>query len=107
MNGIQGGRIDAQGLQDGRCHLGRAHRFPDRGSLEARMGKQQDDVGIVMREPAVLRLFGVAAGVSDADVRGHNDVWRTRVTDWVVVVNGERRAVVELPESNAKGSGIL
>ena len=44
------------------------------------MGQQQDDIRVVMGKPAVLGLFGVAAGVSNAHVRGHNGVGRARVT---------------------------
>lgn len=48
-----------------------------------------------------------AAGVSNADVRGYDDVGRARVFGWVVVVNRERGAVVELPERDPGGGGII
>ena len=60
-----------------------------------------------MGEPAVLGQFRGAAGVSDADVRGHDDVGRARVYGWVVVVKRERRAVVDLAELDSGGSGIV
>src|SRR5208283_4230414 len=85
-NGTEGGRIDAQGLEDGRRHLGGAHCGANRLWLEARMRQQQNDICVVMREPAVLLQFRGTAGVSNAHVRGHDDVRRARVLCWVVVV---------------------
>ena len=75
--------------------------------LEGRIGQQQNDVGVVMSEAAVLGQLRFAAGVSDADVRGDDDVGRARVYGWVVVVERKRRAVVDLPERDARGGGIV
>src|ERR1700722_16427392 len=71
------------------------------------MGQQQDDVGVVMAEAAVLLLLCGAAGVGNADVRGHDDVRCAGVYGWVVEVNGERRAVEELAERDSGGAGIV
>ena len=105
-NGTQGRRIETQGLEDGRRHLDGAHSVADRLGLEGRIGQQQHDIRVVMGEPAVLGQFRRAAGVSNADVRGHDDVRRARVYGWVVVVKNERRAVVDLPELDSGGRGI-
>ena len=69
--------------------------------LEARIGQQQNDIGVVMGEPAVLLLFRVAAGVSNADIRGHDDVRRAGVLGWIVEVKEQRRTVVDLPERDS------
>ena len=74
---------------------------------KARIGEQQNDIGVVMGEPAVLGLFCVAAGVRNADVRGHDDVRRARVYGWVVVVQRQARAIVELPKPDSGGRSIV
>ena len=93
-------------MENGRRHLGGAHSGADGLGLEGWIGQQQNDVGVVMGEPAVLGQFLGAAGVSNADVRGHDDVRRARVDGWVVVVKCKRRAVVDLPELDSGGGGI-
>src|ERR1700729_4233654 len=60
-----------------------------------------------MGEATVLLLFRSAAGVSNADVRGHDDIGCARVSGWVVEVDGKRWAVVELPERDSSGGGIV
>ena len=104
-NGTKGRRIEAQGLEDGRRHLGGAHFGADSLRLERRIGQQQNDIRVVMGEPAELRQFRRAAGVSHADVRGDDDVRRARVCGWFVVVQREGRAVVDLPELDSGGGG--
>src|SRR5579871_1921972 len=56
-NRVQGRGIDRQGAQNGRCDLCRAHGSVHRPRLEAWVREQQNDVGVVMREPAVLFLL--------------------------------------------------
>lgn len=56
-NGIEGPRIDTQGFEDGRRHLGGTHRGADRAGLEGRIGQQQHDVRVVMGEATVLLLL--------------------------------------------------
>src|SRR5579862_1473481 len=96
-NGIKGRWIDSQSLKNGRRHLCGAHFGVNRLGLEVRFGEQQHDIRVVMCKTAVLGQFRVAAGVSNAHVRGHDDVWRARVYGWVVEVKRQRRAVVDLP----------
>ena len=100
-NGIKGRRTETQGLEDGRRHLGGAHFGADRKGLEGWKGQQQHDIRVVMGEPAVLGQFLGAGGVSDADVRGHDDVRGARVHGRVVVVKRKRRAVIDLPQRDS------
>ena len=65
-----------QGFEERRRHLGSAHCGAYRLGFEARMGQQQNDIRVVMGEPAVFGQFLGAAGVSTADVRSHDDVRR-------------------------------
>src|SRR5208337_3980588 len=106
INGIKGRRKDTQGSEDGRRHLGGAYFGADRLGLEARVGQQQNDIRVVMGEPAMLGQLLAAARVSNADVRGHDDVRRARVYGWVVVVKRKRRAVVDLPQVDSGRGGI-
>jgi len=87
LNGGKGRRIETQGVQNGRRDLGGAHFGADGVGFEARLRQQQNDVGVVMREAAVLGQFRRAAGVSNADVRGHDDVRRAWIRVWVVEVD--------------------
>src|SRR5579872_3288727 len=75
--------------------------------LEIRVGEQQNDVGVVMCEPAVLGQFLAAAGVSNADIRGHDDVGRARIYGRVVVIERQRRTVVDLPERDSGTGSII
>ena len=50
-------RIETQGLEDGGRHLGGAYIGADGLGLEGRIGQQQNDIRVVMGEPAVLRQF--------------------------------------------------
>lgn len=52
-------------------------------------------------------LFGVAAGVSDTDVRGHDDVRRARVIGRIAVVDREQRAVEDLANPDTSGGGVV
>jgi hypothetical protein len=74
----------------------------DRVGPEADLGEQQHDIGVVMGEPAMLRLLR-GAGVSDADIRGHDDVRTTRIYGCFVEVERGRRAVEDLPEADDGG----
>ena len=105
-NGIQLARIQVERFQDGWSNLGGAHAGVDCLGLEGGIGHQQNDIGVVMGEAAVLRLFLGAAGVSNADIRGDDDVRRARVDRRVVVVEGQRRAIVDLPERDSGGGGV-
>ena len=60
-----------------------------------------------MREAAVFCKFLGATGVGNADVWRHDDIRRARVYGWVVVVEGKRGAVVNLPEFDPGGGGVL
>jgi hypothetical protein len=72
-------RIQPQRLQDRRRYL-RGCRFGRDGLCrEAWMRYQQHDIGIVMREAAVIRDHRRAAGVGYAHVRGHDNVRRPRI----------------------------
>src|SRR5260370_497184 len=82
-NGIEGRRIETQGFEDGRGYLDGAHFGADRAGFEGGMGQQQDDIGVVMAEPAVLLLLPGAAGVNNAGVRGHDDFGLSRAFGWV------------------------
>ena len=52
-----------------------------------------------MGEPSVLRQLRGAAGVGDADPRGHDNVRGTGIHGWVVIVERDRRAVENLPQA--------
>src|SRR5271170_426479 len=73
-NGKEGPRIDTQGFEDGRRHLRGSYPLANRPGLEARMREQQNDIRVVMGEPAMFCQFRSAAGVSNADVWCHDDV---------------------------------
>src|SRR6516164_2394175 len=103
---IQGCRIDAQGFENGRRHLRSTHCSTHRAGFEPRNRQQQNDVRVVMGEATVLGLFRVAAGVSNTDVRGHDDVRRAGVVGWIVVVKEERRPVINLPERDPSWRSI-
>src|SRR5579885_2474742 len=105
-NGIQFAWIDAQRLEDGRRDLGSADGGFDGPGIESRIGEQQDHVGVVMRESAMLGLFMVAAGVSYADIRGHDDIGRARILAGIVEVELQRRTIEELSEADSCGSGV-
>src|SRR6202043_1947737 len=75
-NRIQSPGIDTQGTEYGWRDLGCAHFGTNCFRFKGGMGQQQDDIGVVMGESAVLGLFGVAFGISNADVRGHDNVRR-------------------------------
>ena len=60
-----------------------------------------------MGEPAVLGLFRVAAGIRNTDIRGHDDIGRSGVCGWVVKVQEERRAVIDLPERDSRSGGSV
>src|ERR1700722_10539862 len=53
----------------------------------------------------MLGQLGLAARISDARVRGYDDVRRARIYGWVVVVDRKRRAIVDLPETDSGGGG--
>ena len=58
LDGVKGGRIKAQELQDGRRHLTGFHKARNRpGLADAGVRYQQHYVGIIMGEAAVLGLF--------------------------------------------------
>src|SRR5690348_12937233 len=50
---IQGPRINTQGLEDGRRHLGCTHLRFYRLAVEIRMGEQHYDIGVVMGKTTV------------------------------------------------------
>src|ERR1700679_99911 len=104
--GSQCRRVEAQSLEDGWRYLDSAYSFANRFGFVGRVGQQQNDVRVVMSEAAVLGQFRGAAGVRNAHVRGHDDIRRARVFGWIVVVEGERRAVVDLAELDSGGGGI-
>lgn len=105
-NGIKGLRIDTQGLENGRRHLGGTDGGFYRRRREARFRQQQNDVGVVMRESAVFRLLRGAAGVRNTHVGSHDDIRRAGIYGCVVVVERERRAVEDLPERDSGGPRI-
>jgi hypothetical protein len=85
-NGVEGRRIDAQGIQDSRRHLGGAHCCADRPGFEARMGQQQHDIRVVMGEPAVHRQLRGAAGVSHAGMpKRYTSRARVPSSDWFLM----------------------
>src|SRR3984957_461527 len=71
------------------------------------MGQQQNDVRVVMGEAAVLGKFRGAAGVSNSDVRGDDNIRRAWVHGRIVVVNGKRRTIVNLAEFDSGGGGVI
>src|ERR1700722_9169387 len=85
-NGIQLPGIEVERLQDGWRHLRSADRGADSLGLERGIGQQHNDISVVMSEAAVFGEFRLAAGVSDADVGGDDDVGRAWVDGWVVEV---------------------
>ena len=85
-DGIQFARIDTQRVENGRRYLGSAYGGSDRLGTESRIRQQQDHIDVVMREPTVLLLFVLAAGVSHADIWSHDDIRRTGIFVWIVVV---------------------
>ena len=105
-NGVKCPRVEIQCLKDGRRHLCSAHLRVDRLRTEGRVGQEQNDVRIVMGEATVLRELLCAAGISDADIRGHDDIRRARVYGWVVEVKCERRAVIDLPKANSMAEAL-
>ena len=76
---------------------------------ECGIGEQQDHVGVVMREAAVLGELRLAAGIGNAYVRRDDDVRSTRVPTWPesrgVVVEGYGWTVEDLAE--ADGCSVL
>src|SRR5215472_6026149 len=85
-DGIKLPRVNVQGLENGRSYLGCAHCRPHCTRFETRIGQQQNDIGVVVREAAMLRLLMVAARIGDADVWGHDDIGRAGVLFRIVVV---------------------
>ena len=71
-----------------------------------RIRQEQNHVRVVVSEPAVLGEFLGAARVGHADVRSHNNVRRARILGWFVVVQRERRAVINLSELDSGRCGI-
>ncbi len=102
-DGVELVGIDAEGLEDCGSDLGCANFRKDCSCVEARVGKQEHDVGVVMGESAVLGELLAAAGVDDADIRGHDNIRSARIDGWVVVVKGKRRAEVDLAEADLVG----
>ena len=72
--------------------------------LKAWMRHQQHDVGIVMREPAMIRDHRRAAGVGYADVRGDDNIRRPRILPrrptTHSVVQRQCWPVVDLPQTD-------
>ena len=106
-NGIQLRGIDVERFEDGWRHLGGPNLGADRLRLEGRMRHQQNDVGVGMGEPAVLGQLCFAARVSDAHVRGYDDVRRPRIYGRVIEVERKRGAVVDLPERDSGCGSII
>jgi len=76
---MQAVRIESECPQDSGSHLSGFHRADHCFCLQALIGYQHHNVGIVVSEAAVLGLFFGAGRVNYADVRLHNDVRRSRV----------------------------
>src|SRR5207344_1570647 len=76
---LQAVRIETQSLQDRRRDLHGLHRAGDCFWREVRVRQEHHHVGVVMRETTMFRQLLCAAGIRNADVRGHDDVWRTRI----------------------------
>ena len=74
---------------------------------EAGKRQQQHHVGVIVGKAAMFLLFGMAAGVSDADVRDYDDVRRARVSGRIVEINRERRAVEDLPQPDTSRRAIV
>ena len=68
--------------------------------VEARLGKQQNDIRIVMGEAAMLSDFRHSSGVDDADVRSDDDVRGTRVSKGIIElqIQGGSSENLTLPE---------
>src|SRR5579862_4544514 len=58
-----------------------------------------------MGKPAVFLEFRGAAGIRNAYVRGHDDVRGAGIVSWVVEVQRERWAIVDLPEPDSGRHG--
>src|SRR5713101_2597264 len=79
LDGIEVVRIEPQGLKDSGSDLRGFDKAGHCAGMEVGIRHQQHDVGIVVRETAVFRLFLRASGVDYADVRLHDDIWSPRV----------------------------
>ena len=97
----------AVGYQSQRHHDRRRDLCGCRGGRDGLCGKagigyQQHDIGIVMREPAVISHHRRAARIGHAHVRRHNNVRRprnlTRLKTANVVVQRQGRPVSKSPE---------
>src|SRR5580704_204311 len=91
LHGVQSIQIHPERFQDGWRYLHRCDwsGYGRRG--QAGIREQHHDVGVVMREAAVLSQFLAAAGICNPDVRSDKDVRRA----WVGI-GGQARSVEEL-----------
>ena len=93
-------------LQDRRGHLGCLNDCVDRARRVGRVGDQHHDVGVVMREAAVLGHFLHACGIDDADVRGDDDVRRPRIRTRNVEHQSKARPDIEFAAIGADLTGV-